>query len=550
MVRRPPFEFLRIPLTQPLSLKLEIHKFRQSHLSKSDILAIGVLGDKKAIFEESLIKKYLDLFSHDSIIVPILTQMLKRANFNESPGRIVSARGSEAGSSFGDIFCVNLGGKVENEMLCRPCPRDSKHEPEVSPYNAAKTGKALACALHNIEKECMTLVFRSADISSKALRCFLESFISWLIPDERFKSQKQQEPKKSLENLTVLLDIDDTKDLVSYKTELSNAIAVASGERLTRELADTPANICTTESLAREAIALCNAFDHFECTVLNAEDCKRRSMGAYLAVSQGSLYEAQFIHMVYRPDKTSIHWKLAFIGKAICMDTGGYNLKVNCNIEQMKFDMGGAAAVMGAARITGLLQPPHVEVHFIIPAAENMISARASRPGDIVTASNGVTIEIGNTDAEGRLTLADALHYAATEVKPDFIFDCATLTGACKVALGPSLGGLYSTDKHWGDIVLHCAHSTGTPVWPLPLFEEYSRSLDSKIADINNMSSTRYGGSITAALFLKRFVPSNIPWCHLDMAGPVYKEDDKGGSGYAAKLIAEIIEHASNSLKK
>lgn len=172
----------------------------------------------------------------------------------------------------------------------------------------------------------------------------------------------------------------------------------------------------------------------------------------------------------------------------------------------MKMDMGGAAAVLGCATIIGAMKPSNVEVHFIIPAAENMVDATAYRPGDILVASNGTTVEVGNTDAEGRLTLADALVYVQKEIKPDAILDCATLTGAAVIALGTSVAGVYSQDNELMANILQGARKSGTPLWPMPLFSEYKKMNESKYADISNVPSSRNAGSISSALFLTEFV--------------------------------------------
>jgi leucyl aminopeptidase len=232
----------------------------------------------------------------------------------------------------------------------------------------------------------------------------------------------------------------------------------------------------------------------------------------------------KFIHLTYTPTGTPRR-KLAIVGKGLTFDSGGLNIKgVGSGIETMKMDMGGAAAMFGAAKAIGQIKPD-VEVHFISAVTENMISGRAMHPGDILTASNGKTIEINNTDAEGRLTLADALVYT-DKLGLDAIVDLATLTGACIIALGDDISGLWSPDQSLADGILAAAELAGENFWQMPLAEKYFDGIKSPIADLKN-TGPRGGGSITAALFLKQFV-KDTPWAHLDVAGPVWIDKEHG----------------------
>jgi leucyl aminopeptidase len=229
------------------------------------------------------------------------------------------------------------------------------------------------------------------------------------------------------------------------------------------------------------------------------------------------------------------------IGKGLSFDSGGYNLKTGgSQIELMKFDMGGCGAVLGAARSLASLRPEGLEIHVISATTENMVSAEAIHPGAIITASNGKTIEINNTDAEGRLTLADALVYASA-LKPDAIVDLATLTGACVVALGDEIAGLWSANDQLADQLIEAGRAAGEPLWRMPLQKSYKDGLKSGLADMKN-TGPRPGGAITAALFLQEFVDGQIPWAHLDIAGPVWNEkgkgsDPSGATGFGVRLL-------------
>jgi len=310
------------------------------------------------------------------------------------------------------------------------------------------------------------------------------------------------------------------------------------GVRLTKDLVAGPANYITPSKLAEVAGTIASETG-MTCTILEKDDCVKLNMGSYLAVSQGAAEPPKFIHLTYKP-KGEVKKKVAIVGKGLTFDSGGYNLKAGPGsmIEMMKFDMGGSAATLGAAKIVGLTQPEGVEAHFIIASCENMVSADAFRPGDILTASNGKTIEVGNTDAEGRLTLADALVYAEKTAGAEAIIDIATLTGACIVSLGGEYAGMWSNDEEMGDAIKECAAATGEKMWQMPLAEEYAEALKSKIADLKNIGG-KGGGSITAALFLKEFV-EKAKWAHLDIAGPVW-DDAKGATGYGAKTLARWV---------
>ena len=241
---------------------------------------------------------------------------------------------------------------------------------------------------------------------------------------------------------------------------------------------------------------------------------------------------------------------MAIIGKGITFDTGGLDLKSADGMLRMKDDMGGAAAVLGLFQALPKLRLP-VEVHGLIAATENMPSGTAQRPGDIVRALNGLTIEIGNTDAEGRLTLADALSYAAKEIKPDEMVDMATLTGAVVIALGQQVTGLFATQDGLAQRLLAGSQASGERMWRLPLHDDYKDGLKSDIADLNNISSQRGAGSIVAALFMREFT-GGVPWAHLDIAGTAYAERDgtlgpKGGTGVTVRTLIAYLTRAAGS---
>jgi leucyl aminopeptidase len=310
---------------------------------------------------------------------------------------------------------------------------------------------------------------------------------------------------------------------------------------LARDLINAPANEVNPTHLAKVAADIAKTAG-LELKVLERADCRKMGMGAFLGVAAGSEQPPKFIHLTYTPKGRSRR-KVAVIGKGITFDSGGLDLKPAEGMLRMKDDMSGAAAVLGIMQALPALRPA-VEVHGLIAATENMPSGSATRPGDILTAMNGTTIEIGNTDAEGRLTLADAICYAIQTVGADEIVDMATLTGACVVALGPLCSGLFSNDQGLANRLLGAASTAGERVWQMPLIDEYREHLKSDVADMNNVGP-RGGGAITAGLFLKEFAGER-PWAHLDIAGPAFVEKDlplspKGATGYAVRTILAFL---------
>ncbi|BAZ51809.1 peptidase M17, leucyl aminopeptidase domain-containing protein [Nostoc sp. NIES-4103] len=354
-----------------------------------------------------------------------------------------------------------------------------------------------------------------------------------LYQDTRFKSEPED---KGPEIETV-----DLLGFAGQEAAIARANQIVSGVILARQLVAAPANAVTPITLAETAQAI--AKDHgLQLEILEREDCEKLGMGAFLGVAQASDLPPKFIHLTYKPEGKPKK-KLAIIGKGLTFDSGGLNIKgAGSGIETMKMDMGGAAATLGAAKAIGQLKP-EVEVHFISAATENMISGHAMHPGDILRASNGKTIEVNNTDAEGRLTLADALVFA-DKLGLDAIVDLATLTGACVIALGDDIAGLYTPDDAVASQLEKAAEASGEKIWRMPMEEKYFEGLKSGIADMKN-TGPRPGGSITAALFLKQFV-KDTPWAHLDIAGPVWADKDNGynnagATGYGVRTLVNWV---------
>jgi leucyl aminopeptidase len=355
-----------------------------------------------------------------------------------------------------------------------------------------------------------------------------------------FERYRSQQSAKAVERLAVV--VADGRQLREAVAGARRGEITADATRFARDLVNMPANELHPTSLARVARQLARQRG-LRVRVYDRVRCARLGMGAFLAVAAGSQQPPRFIHLVYRP-RGAPRKRVALVGKGITFDAGGLDLKNADAMLRMKDDMSGAAAVLAVLRALPALRPP-LEVHGLIAAAENMPSGSALRPGDVVRAMNGTTIEVGNTDAEGRLTLADALCYARARVRPDEIIDVATLTGACVVALGPLCAGLFASDQALADRLLAAAAAAGERLWQLPLLDEYREHLKSEVADLNNVGP-RGGGAITASLFLREFV-GGTPWAHLDIAGPAFSEKDlplspKGATGAAVRtLLAYLV---------
>jgi leucyl aminopeptidase len=345
---------------------------------------------------------------------------------------------------------------------------------------------------------------------------------------------------------------DELRKVVLFSTERTTAAdkrALTLGSRiaeavcLARDAVNEPPNVLYPETLA--GIARNIARTHkLKIKVLDKKGIKAAGMNLHYAVGQGSAHEPRFIHLTYHPKKKKK--KLVFVGKGLTFDSGGLCIKPAPGMGDMKTDMGGAAAVLGLMAAVGSLRPD-VEVHGIVGAAENMPDGEAYRPADVFQSLDGKTVEIINTDAEGRLVLADALAYAA-KLEPDVIVDAATLTGAALVALGKSCSAFYATDDQLAAALDKAAKEAGETFWRMPLLEDLAEQLRSDVADLKH-TGDRYGGSITAALFLREFV-GNRPYIHCDVAGPVYAERargtyPKGATGHPVLTFVRFVENAA-----
>ncbi|BBO21598.1 MAG: leucyl aminopeptidase [Rhodocyclaceae bacterium] len=327
------------------------------------------------------------------------------------------------------------------------------------------------------------------------------------------------------------------KDARPAAAALAQGAAIAQGMDLTRELGNLPANICTPSYLAQQARKLAKEFG-LKCEVLDRARMERLGMGSLLSVARGSHQPPRFIVLQYQGGKAGTK-PVVLVGKGITFDTGGISLKPGAEMDEMKYDMSGAASVLGTFRALAAMKLP-LNVVGLIPTTENMPGGAATRPGDIVTSMSGQTIEILNTDAEGRLILCDALTYAE-RFDPECVVDVATLTGACVIALGAVASGLLANDDGLAAELLEAGQASGDRAWQLPLWDDYQEMLKSNFADIPNISGSRAAGTITGACFLARFT-KQYRWAHLDIAGTAWRSGkEKGSTGRPVPLLTHFL---------
>ena len=360
-----------------------------------------------------------------------------------------------------------------------------------------------------------------------------------------YRGQKTGEPSEPLPRSLELM-IFNERDVPAAQRGVDGGLAIAAGVTLARDLVNLPPNICTPTHMAQVASEVAEEVG-LRIKVLGREQMEALNMGALLAVAQGSDTPPRFIILEHNGERASELDSIVLVGKGVTFDTGGYSLKPKESMSKMKADMAGAAAVIGAMRAIGALDIP-LHVVGLAPASDNMIGSRAYRPQEVFTASNSVTIEINSTDAEGRMLLADALVYAG-RFQPAAVVDIATLTGACVVALGGVAAGLFSTDDTLRDALLAAADSSAERLWPLPLFPEYEKAIESQTADIRN-NGEKGSGVGSSATFLKHFV-AYPAWAHVDMAGLAFGDKDnpyvpgKGATGFGVRLLTEFVRRWS-----
>jgi leucyl aminopeptidase len=356
---------------------------------------------------------------------------------------------------------------------------------------------------------------------------------------DRYKTKRKDDEKlPEKRSMTVAVG-----DAAAVRKAYAAREAIASGVLMARDLVNEPANVLYPEEFARRTLALKKTGVAVE--MLDVKAMKKLGMNALLGVGQGSVRDSRTVVMRWNGGKAG-EAPVAFIGKGVCFDTGGISIKPAAGMEDMKGDMAGAACVTGLMQALAA-RKARVNAVGVIGLVENMPDGNAQRPGDIVTSMSGQTIEIINTDAEGRLVLADAVWYTAKRFKPKFMVDLATLTGAIIVALGQQYAGMFANDDKLAERLIKAGEATGEKVWRMPLAPEYDKMIDSKFADVKNTGGSRWGGAITAAQFIQRFVADKTPWAHLDIAGTGFDSrqtdiNKSWGSGWGVRLLDRLVK--------
>jgi leucyl aminopeptidase len=396
---------------------------------------------------------------------------------------------------------------------------------QMTTYLQQTAAKDVICLLPEVKCQHRTLAWKIRHIVIHA-NAALYQFNS-------FRSKKNN-PENPLNQITFLVN---KEELAASKQAIKEGIAIGHGMNMAKDLENTPANICNPKYLADAAVKWAKKHKSVKATVLGEKAMEKLGMGALLAVGKGSENESQLIVLEYQGAKKS-QKPIVLVGKGITFDTGGISLKPSSAINGMKYDMCGAASVFAALQVAVELALP-LNIVMVIASAENMPDGKATRPDDIVTTMSGITVEIGNTDAEGRLVLCDALTYCE-RFKPEVVIDVATLTGACIVALGTQASGLLANNQNLANDLLTAGNESFDRVWQLPLWPEYQELLDSQFADVNNVGSGD-AGTITAACFMARFT-EKYAWAHLDIAGTAHIRQKKAyATGRPVPLLSQFL---------
>lgn len=405
-----------------------------------------------------------------------------------------------------------------------------------------ETFRALAgnCIKKCIQKELTDVVFAVPPVKTPVdVEATLEAILSGAyLGNHFFDKYKKEQKRKPVEK--IVLSVSENV-AATYGDIVRRVETICEATVLARNWVTTPSNDKKPEQFLREIIETASR-ENLTVRVLDEKELTEKKFGAILAVSAGSDTHPGLALLEYRSDNAEK--TVVFVGKGVTFDAGGINLKPTDGLKDMKTDMAGAAAVAATMTAVARLKPA-VNVIGVIPVVENMPSGKASRPGDVIRTYSGKTVEIGNTDAEGRLILIDAIAYAVEQYKPDILIDLATLTGACLVALGEKIAGVLSYDDELAEALIASGNRTHERCWRLPLPEDYKEIMKSDIADINNSGNTRFGGTITAALFIAEFV-ENTRWAHIDIAGPASLKKaeaycDAGGTGFGVRLLMEWL---------
>jgi leucyl aminopeptidase len=459
----------------------------------------------------------------DRNIIAVIGKALKLKEFKAEKGERVTLYDVKALAAQ-RIICIGLGKleKIDEDVLRSFC------------------GTAVnRCITAGLEK--IWVAVPSAEKLKKELPDVVEAMMEGAcLGNHIFDKYKKEKKKKPLKRIDFWIKPPATGKLRKIAPQVRT---ICAGTILAREWISMPSNDKTPEQFTRSIVSQARNYG-LKTRVLREKELRQNKFGALLAVAAGSRSKPSLVMLEHKPPKAKK--TLALVGKGVTFDSGGLNIKTGGGMAGMKADMSGAA-VVAATLITQARLKTRNHIIGAIPIVENMPSGTATRPGDIVRSHAGKTIEIGNTDAEGRLILIDAMSYVVKKHKPAVMIDLATLTGACVVALGEKIAGVFTTDDQLSEAIQASGDKTYERCWPMPLPEDYKELLKSDFADLNNMPSARWGGAITAALFLSEFV-GDTRWAHIDIAGPAYHKKGNaycgpGGTGFGVRLLCDLIEN-------
>ncbi|WLD59197.1 leucyl aminopeptidase [Salinispirillum sp. LH 10-3-1] len=402
----------------------------------------------------------------------------------------------------------------------------------VSENQLKKVSAAIAQAMTKSKASALSVLLNGLHVSGRSAEWTVQKLVEWTLTGAyRYDTTKSEKNAEFATTQFRLITDTDAQDAIELGKALAHGVNVA------RELGNLPPNVCTPTYLAEQAQQLADRYDNIQTDIIEEAEMEAMGMGAFMAVSKGSDEPGKLIVMHYH-GAGSDDQPHVLVGKGLTFDTGGISIKPSAGMDEMKYDMCGAASVFGTMSTLAELQPK-INVVAIVAAAENMPSARATRPGDVVTSMSGKTIEILNTDAEGRLVLCDALTYAE-RFNPASVIDIATLTGAVVVGLGHHPMAVYSNDDNMQAEILEAGKSIWDRAWPMPLWDDYRDELDSPYADLRNIGQGRAGGSITAATYLAEFT-KHYTWSHLDIAGAAWTTAKEGATGRPVGLLTQYL---------
>ncbi|MDD2762076.1 MAG: leucyl aminopeptidase [Methylomonas sp.] len=475
---------------------------------QSDCLLVGIYEKQQLSYAASLV---------DGLCDGLISKLIARGDINGKNAETLLINNLPI-TNINRIVLVGFGerGKLTRKQFRKAMTAVAKALKDCKAKNAA-------CALLDVEV-------------AKADAQWMTRQIVEVVNDGlyQYSTTKQCDDKVPLQTLTVIANEANHK---LAQAGLAQGIAIAQGMALTKQLADLPGNICTPTYLAEQALVLAGQHENLSCEILEEHDMEGLGMGAFLSVTRGSRQPAKLICLHYQSSDAHVK-PIVLVGKGLTFDAGGISLKPGQGMDEMKYDMCGGASVLGILRAASMMNLK-LNIVGLIPASENLPDGNANKPGDIVTSMAGKTIEILNTDAEGRLILCDTLTYAK-KFDPEIVVDMATLTGACIVALGRVPSGLFGNDDKLCEELLEASETACDMVWRMPIWEDYQEQLKSNFADLANIGGPD-GGSITAAVFLSKFT-EDYRWAHIDIAGTAWRTGaNKGATGRPVALLSQYL---------